>query len=87
MKVYADYVGKAKKDMSAVFNFDAAMEIKPVGYRGRRIFPDKTDKSNLKDAQQDIREYYGLESTGLPVPDCADVTYPDESLGENNQYE
>jgi hypothetical protein len=87
MKVYSDYVGKFKRDRAAVFNFDDAMEVKPVGYRGRRIFPDKADKSNLADAQQDIREYYGLESMGLPVPDCADVTYPDESLGGENQYE
>ena len=33
----------------------------PVDMNGRCIFPDKNDPNNLKNAAEDIKEFYGLD--------------------------
>ncbi len=56
IKVNADRYSEYKEDMGGLMGAD----IVPTGYRGRQIFPDKDNSDNLANAQDDIREYYGL---------------------------
>lgn len=43
------------KDMYSMFGEEAI----PVDMNGKRVWPNKAD-SNLKEAAEDIQEYYGL---------------------------
>lgn len=64
MKVRADRFDQVKSQMGEYMDVS---ELVPVDMRGRRVFLDKNDPNNLKNAAEDIQSYYDLVGPGEVV--------------------
>ena len=60
MRIKADRYNKYKKEGLYEMGEDF-----PVDLYGKRIFPNKSDSNNLKNAGEDIQKFYDLEPLGL----------------------
>lgn len=59
MATHSVRIASDKFDKRMGSNYTEYKEI-PVDLYGKMVFPNKDNPSNLEDAAQDIREYYGL---------------------------
>mgnify|MGYP001592470403 CR=1 FL=1 len=61
IKVRSDRADKFNEGMNKDMPGMPSMDVIPVDLYGKRVFPNKADKNNLTNAQDDIRERYDLE--------------------------
>lgn len=61
MRIRSDRYDEHMDSMKEYGMEDMGMEAVPVDLYGKRVFKNKTNKSNLTDAAEDIKEYYDLE--------------------------
>ena len=61
MRIKSDKFDEYKEEMS---EYGMGEDCVPVDLYGKRVFKSKAD-SNLKEAAEDIKEFYGLNTQGL----------------------
>lgn len=62
MRIKSDRFDSKTEDMRDLIDGDYSFPKDiPVDLYGKRVFPSKSNPSNLDDAQQDIREFYDME--------------------------